>query len=208
MVVLIVGRRHVPSFVKSSCIIAVRREISRTSDSALAVSYLDQCHLIIDDRIIEGEIHEITERISRMVELGDGLRIFIQGIVVSFQYFIVIAFSVRLCVSVFKSFGIKCIDMSRCSAGPCHLKSVDTYEIAFLCCNGSCTLTSLSPGSIYFFGILIAQMSCACAGKSALALKRVRVVCQRKEIQIFHIGRVLERLLHRTGSVRKVCMRM
>ena len=104
MVVLIVGRRHVPSFVKSSCIIAVRREISRASDGSLAVSYLDQRHLIVNDRIIEGEIHEITECISRMVELGDGLRIFIQGIIVSFQHFIVVAFSVRLRVSVFKSF--------------------------------------------------------------------------------------------------------
>ena len=72
-------------------------------------------------------------------------------------------------------------------------------------------LLALAPallGSIYFFGILIAQVGCTCAGKSALALKRVGVVCQRKEIQIFHIGRVLERLLHCTGSVRKVCMRM
>ena len=80
-----------------------------------------------------------------MVELGDGLRIFIQGIVVSFQYFIVVAFSVRLRVSVLKSFGIECIDMSRCPAGPCHLESVDTYEIAFLRCNGSRSLTPLSP---------------------------------------------------------------
>ena len=47
-------------------------------------------------------------------------------------------------------------------------------------------------------------MSCACAGKSALALKRVGMVCQRKEIKIFHIGRVLERLLHRSCSVGKI----
>ena len=39
-----------------------------------------------------------------MVELGDGLRILIQGIVVSFQYFIVVAFSVRLCIPVLKPF--------------------------------------------------------------------------------------------------------
>ena len=171
VVVLIVGRRHVPSLIEGSCVIAVGREISRASDSSLAVSYLNQRHLIIDNRIIQCKIHEITERISRMVELGDGLRILIQGIIVSFQYFIVVAFSVRLCISVFKSFRIKCIDMSRCSAGPGHLKPVDSYEIAFLCCDGSRALTSLSPGSIYFLGILIAQMGCACTGKSALPLK-------------------------------------
>src|SRR5699024_12382017 len=49
---------------------------------ALPISYLDQCDLIVDDRIIQCEIHEISERISRVVELGDRLRVLIERIIV------------------------------------------------------------------------------------------------------------------------------
>ena len=208
VVILVISRSHVPAFVKRSGVIAVGREVAGASDSSLAVAHLDQRDLIVDHRVIEREVHEITEGVARVVELGDGLRIRVQRVIICFKHFIVVALLVRSCVSVFKSFRIEGIDMSRCSAGPGHLKSVDPDEVAFLRGDCSRALASFRPGSIYFLCILITKVRRPCAGKPALSLKGVGVVGQCKEIQIRHIRRMLKRLLYGACSVGKVCVGM
>ena len=208
VVVLVVGRSYMPALVQRSRIVAVGREVSGASDGSLAVSYLDQCDLIVDDRIIQCEIHEVSERISRMVKLGDCLRVLIERIIVCLQHRVIVTFSVRLCVSVFKSFGIECIDMSRSSAGPGHLESVDSDKISFLSRDISRALTSLSPGSVHFLCIFISEMGRSRTRQSALSLEGVGVVCQSQEVKVLHICRMLERLLHCARPVGKVCVGM
>ena len=140
--------------------------------------------------------------------MGDGLRILIKRIIVCLQHLVVVALSVGLCISVFKPFGIECIDMSRSSAGPGHLETVDPDKISFLGCDISRALASLSPGSVHFLCIFISKMGRSRARQSALSLEGVGVVCQRQEVKVLHICRMLERLLHRTCSVGKVCVGM
>ncbi len=64
MVILVVGGGQVPALVKGSGVVAVGREVSEP-DGSLAVAHLDQRDLIVNHRIIEREVHEITEGVTR-----------------------------------------------------------------------------------------------------------------------------------------------
>ena len=117
-----------------------------------------------------------------MVELGDSLRIFVEGIEICLQYFVVVAFFVRSIVAAFKSVGVESVDMSRSSSGPCHLKAVKSYEsTVFPCCYLSCPGTAFSPLAAQFLSVFIVHMH------SAVIVEGVGVVGQRQEVQIGHL---------------------
>ena len=135
-----------PALVQRPGVIAVGREVAAASDGALAVSHLDQGDLVIHHRVIEGEIHEVSEGITRMVELGDGFRVFVQRIIVGLEDLIIVALLIGRVVPALKALGIKGVDMAGCAAGPGHLKAVKAHEGAvFPLCNISCSLASLMP---------------------------------------------------------------
>ena len=192
-----------PAFIQSPGIIAVGGEISAASDSALPISYLYQCHLVVGHRIIKGKIHKVAKGISRMIELGNRLRILIQGIKISLKHFIVVALLVRRVIAALKAFGIKGVDVSRSSAGPGHLKAVDTHKgSALACCNFPGSLTAFLPLTAQLLRVFTIQMD------ASIIIEGIGMIGNCQEIKVFHFRRMVKCLLHSTRSIRQICMRV
>ena len=71
MVVLVVCGRYVPSLIQSQDILLIAGIISAGADLSFAVAYLHQEDMVIGLGIPVGEIGEVAEGISGMVELAE-----------------------------------------------------------------------------------------------------------------------------------------
>ena len=129
VVVLVVGRRHVPALIKCQRILLIARIISARTDLSFTIADFDQEHMIICLLIPIGEVCEITEGAARMVKLVQGLAvILLHRLIIELHAGITALVVERGVVSGDKTVCVEGVDMTR-PAGPCHFIACDCDHI-------------------------------------------------------------------------------
>ena len=126
MVILVVGRSHVPALVQCTGVVLIGWEISTGTNGSLSVTNLNHGDYRIVVFAVVCEILEVTEGGSRVVKHTCGIRNLTQLRIVVVQRCSVSG--ELLLGSALESFRIEGIHVTK-SVGPSHFISIDTGKI-------------------------------------------------------------------------------
>ena len=207
VVILVVGRGNVPALVKGHYVLLIARVVAAGPYLALAVADLDELDIAVEHRGVVGEVREVAEGRTRVVELVYGLNIISSSInkklVIGLKPRVTCFVVQRLVVARDYTRGVEGVYMAR-PARPSHLVARQCYPVGAARVEVVYCVVVCRPLIGAFGGHLRRVIQRLRRVRSTGGVKVVRVVGEGHKVNVVALGdtfHIIESLVQRARTV-------